>query len=168
MLSEILKIQNGDRMVDYLIYECNKCNTKIEEAWPHYEESRDYHLCTECAFREGKITAKKYLDCTGAGLGIFNVAIDPDGEIAFWLGSKIPPWERTDKQQRNSPKYKEWRAKVFERDNYTCQECKQRGGILNAHHIKSFKDFPHLRYELDNGVTLCKKCHKEKHRKKGE
>lgn len=61
---------------------------------------------------------------------------------------------------RNSFQYKEWRKAVFERDNYTCQECGVRGGvILNADHIKPFALFPGLRFELNNGRTLCKSCH---------
>jgi hypothetical protein len=58
-----------------------------------------------------------------------------------------------------SEKYKEWRMKVFERDNFTCVVCKQVGGNLNSHHIKSRAEFPGLKYDLDNGVTLCKCCH---------
>ena len=62
---------------------------------------------------------------------------------------------------RNSFEYKEWRESVFKRDNYTCQECGQKGVYLQAHHIKSFCDFPELRLELDNGISLCKECHKK-------
>ena len=62
---------------------------------------------------------------------------------------------------RDSNDYRIWRRAVFERDNYTCQECGQWGGKLEAHHIKSFTWFPELRLAIDNGVTLCKACHKK-------
>lgn len=66
---------------------------------------------------------------------------------------------------RISPKYKEWRRKVFERDFYTCAICGKVGGELNAHHIKPYAYYPELRYEVNNGITLCKNCHKKVHRK---
>ena len=61
---------------------------------------------------------------------------------------------------RMSLEYKLWRRAVFERDNYTCIWCKQRGGKLNADHIKPFAYFPELRFAIDNGRTLCIDCHK--------
>lgn len=66
---------------------------------------------------------------------------------------------------RNSEKIKYWRKDVFERDNYTCRKCNQKGGVLNAHHIKRFSDYPELRTELSNGITLCVECHKIEHKK---
>lgn len=64
---------------------------------------------------------------------------------------------------RNSGEYRAWRKAVYERDNYTCQNCGCIGGQLNAHHIKSFARYPSLRLDVDNGVTLCSACHKLAH-----
>jgi len=75
----------------------------------------------------------------------------------FWRGgiSKI------NKDIRHSLEYRIWREAVFERDNYTCQNCKKRGGYLEADHIKPFSLYIELRFVVSNGRTLCKKCHKE-------
>lgn len=62
-------------------------------------------------------------------------------------------------QIRRSLEYRLWRESVFERDDWICQDCGQRGGNLNADHIKPFCDYPELRFELSNGRTLCKDCH---------
>jgi hypothetical protein len=55
----------------------------------------------------------------------------------------------------------EWRNKIFERDNYTCTVCGKLGGKLQAHHIKPYKEHPHLRHRASNGTTLCIDCHKK-------
>lgn len=81
---------------------------------------------------------------------------------------------------RNCVNYSEWRTEVFERDNYTCQECDKRGGgTLHAHHLKPFAEIlsqcniktlddainTQELWDINNGITLCKKCHKALHRK---
>jgi hypothetical protein len=59
-----------------------------------------------------------------------------------------------------SLEYRLWRTAVFERDDYTCIWCGQISGVLNADHIKPWCDYPELRFAIDNGRTLCEKCHK--------
>jgi len=70
-------------------------------------------------------------------------------------------------RNRSSKEYKEWRNRVFERDDYKCQKCGTRGVVLNAHHTREWALYPHLRYDLNNGVTLCIDCHKKCHKKRG-
>ena len=89
------------------------------------------------------------------------------------VGSNNPNWrddlteeDRTElcgKHRLMSPIYKKWRTEVYIRDNFTCQICGSRGDI-QAHHIKQWANHPELRYDINNGVTLCKKCHKELHK----
>jgi len=67
---------------------------------------------------------------------------------------------------RQSSKYKTWRDKVFKRDNFTCKDCGVRGTYLQAHHIKPFSKYKELRFDIDNGITLCLECHKKKRRNK--
>jgi hypothetical protein len=67
---------------------------------------------------------------------------------------------------KNYYKEKKWREDVFERDNYTCQKCNNYGVELNSHHIKSWINYPELRYDINNGETLCIKCHHSTHKSK--
>ena len=60
-------------------------------------------------------------------------------------------------------KYKEWRTSVFKRDKYTCTDCETKGGILHAHHILDWANHPELRYDINNGSTLCTSCHSKQH-----
>lgn len=84
---------------------------------------------------------------------------------------------------RENYRYKKWRTDVYERDNYTCIECGQVGGKLNADHIVPFHKLLgealeennavnlekreqleivfnfHKMWNTENGRTLCVSCH---------
>lgn len=80
----------------------------------------------------------------------------------FWRGGICKENVRI----RQSLEYKIWRKKIFERDNYTCVLCGARNKkgkrvILHPDHIKKFSDYPKLRFDINNGRTLCVDCHRK-------
>jgi len=48
---------------------------------------------------------------------------------------------------------------VLERDDYTCQICDTSGGRLHVDHIKSWSEYPELRFTESNCRALCRACH---------
>ena len=85
----------------------------------------------------------------------------------YWLNKKRlnlrkenkSKWKEFRKQLRERTEYQQWIRAVFKRDNYTCQFCGETRKYLNAHHLKPFKDYPHLGLTISNGLTLCRGCH---------
>ena len=61
----------------------------------------------------------------------------------------------------SEPKYKEWRMNVFKRDNFCCKICRSKKD-LQVHHILRWADFPELRYDINNGIALCRIHHPRK------
>ena len=81
----------------------------------------------------------------------------------WWKGGATP----ANKLIRESQDFALWRKAVFQRDDWTCQQCGMRGGRLHPHHIKRFADYPELRFDISNGLTLCEDCHRTLHRETG-
>jgi 5-methylcytosine-specific restriction endonuclease McrA len=93
--------------------------------------------------------------------GCYRKLIMPRGKNHYKYNSLLTDYDREDK--RTNPKYIKWKKLVFERDEYICQVCFQKGGKLNPHHLNSFHYFENDRYVLDNGITLCEDCHQDFH-----
>ena len=93
-----------------------------------------------------------------------------------FIGENSPVWKGgadVSGRPRATYGYVDWRKTVFGRDSHTCQCCGVKNGngksvVLNAHHIKNWADNPDDRFDLNNGITLCEKCHSEFHRKYGK
>lgn len=99
----------------------------------------------------------------------------------FYSGEKHPNWKGgisplVERIRRNF-KYRQWRSDVFTKDNFICQECGyDKGRILQVHHLKPFIEIIRENnikileealnceelWDINNGITLCKKCHKVK------
>ena len=85
----------------------------------------------------------------------------------YRTGLRHPLWkngkskELDKRYERHSAKYRLWRWKVFNRDSKTCQLCGEKYPHVDirAHHIKSYLLYSKLRFIVQNGITLCQKCH---------
>lgn len=56
-----------------------------------------------------------------------------------------------------------WHKRVLERDDYTCKKCGLKDEeVVEADHIKPASEFPELKHDLNNGMTLCANCHRRK------
>lgn len=63
--------------------------------------------------------------------------------------------------------YEGWRTSVFKRDKFCCRYCGKRKNLV-AHHLYSYAIHIALRTVLDNGITLCTRCHDFYHEKFGK
>ena len=111
----------------------------------NYREKAMSHLTDASAIRDRAI--KKSASYQGVS-------------VEEWNGFLTPGQTRI----RNSEQYSNWRRAVFARDNYTCQCCGARSKsghpvILHAHHLESFAHNEYLRFDINNGITLCYDCH---------
>lgn len=86
-----------------------------------------------------------------------------------WLGQHFnrgpdhPNYKADARRRSRSSRQRWWSTAVISRDLATCQRCGAKGVPLDAHHIKAYKDAPELRWEIDNGTTLCSICHWQAH-----
>ena len=169
---KLIKIKNRS----YIQCHCDYCGEVVNKIACDYKRS-PLHFCNKgcrngywgalrCVVQTCKVCDKKFLipACyLKRGRYPRYVTCSPEcrsakmmrGENHRWRGGTCdearPTWRK---------EYKNWRKAVFERDDYTCRMCGERGGDKEADHIKPWAYFPELRYEVSNGRTLCPPCHK--------
>lgn len=137
----------------------SKCKNCGKEIWiEDYLSKRKKYCSRKCSnlYRTGKTILKNY------GKNNYN-----------WKGGTTPLRTSIWKNFKSV----EWRSLIFERDNFTCQmpDCDKTESFLNAHHIKKFSDILQENniktvedaenckelWNINNGITLCKKCHRK-------
>ena len=141
---------------------CPICNETRQTSYDNYNKSSD--ICRSCSARiRGLLNV-------GSGNGQWG---KKGKETPRYIDGRTIVNETI----RKSVQYKEWRLKVYRRDRFKCQCCGKVGRELQCHHIESFskivrdnvidknnwREFHEVLFNLDNGVTLCRSCHKKLH-----
>ena len=153
--SENLRGKNSYNWKEKILSKCLMCEKELQ--------LEPYKI--KCG--EGKFCSRKCKGKWGSENKIFSGINNPN-----WKGGITP----LALQIRHSREYREWTLAVFEQDDYRCRHCSDRGGRLEADHIKFFsiilsenkiktmKDAKNCKelWNINNGQTLCKDCHEEK------
>jgi hypothetical protein len=91
-----------------------------------------------------------------------------DNNTLFKCDERHPAWKggvtSLKPGYKGTKEFRLWRKAVFQRDQRICQSCSATGGELHAHHLKSWAEYPELRFAIDNGLTLCEPCHMAWHK----
>ena len=143
------------------ISEANKGNKHTEETKKKMSVDRKGKL----AWNKGVLLSEEHKRKISEGV--------PRGKNChLWTGGLTPTYD----QIRGCWKYRNWRQKVFQRDKYICQECGyKKGHILEADHLTPFRVILEKNkittfikaqnckelWNIKNGRTLCKPCHKK-------
>lgn len=135
--------------------ECKYCGKKIYKSRWELKKNKNNYCSKECVIDD----CLRNIVPWNKGLKGYNSDYPRSEEWRINISNALKKKGKSDYDRRTDINWKIWRAKIFKRDNWTCQTCGQRGGKLNAHHIRDWKNYPKLRYNLDNGITLCLECH---------
>jgi 5-methylcytosine-specific restriction endonuclease McrA len=112
-----------------------RCEYQYEVTPSHFLQGR---RCPNCSVRRG----------------VFNNKYNP----------KLTENDRINRRVKYGKSIIEWRSQVYKKDNYTCQHCSAQGNYLNAHHINGYNWYEAGRFDVNNGATLCRECHKLFHK----
>lgn len=129
-------------------FNCLICNKEFWRQPSAIKKGQNKYCCKECYQKDQKGRSK-----------VFKIPRDGENNPA-WKGGVVVG----NSKARNTKEYRLWREAVLLRDSYKCKKCGDSNkSSLHAHHIKCFADFHDLRFDVSNGMTLCKKCHYKEH-----
>lgn len=144
-----------------------QCATCGKERWAYPKDlkrSGSLYCSKECHFK-GQFTSK-VIQCLACGKEVkkFQSALNRGAKycsLECQMALKRSP--DFDPKGRTGGKAKKWQISIKTRDKM-CVFCGKKDS-LRAHHIFSWRDYVELRFDVNNGETLCADCHKFVHSK---
>ena len=135
---------------------CPKCNKTF---YVKPSLSRVMHCSISCAFkgRTSPMKGKTLSEETRLKIGFAHLTWRKNnpGQL-HWNEYKDKGLLKKSEKKHLDGRYREWMFLVKNRDNWECKinnaDC---SGRLEAHHILNWVEYPELRYDINNGITLC-------------
>lgn len=88
-------------------------------------------------------------------------------------GEESPKYKlnAVNREKRSDGRRRVWCRSIFERDNFVCIACGEKTNKIQAHHLNGWHWDIKGRFDINNGVTLCKDklsgCHYNFHKQYG-
>jgi len=172
-----VKVSDLPKSSHYKIsYVCDKCGHEGKTSFQNIPKTGK-HLCYKCGFHSKEAVLKRQIALSKRI--IKEETITKLRKNAHWkgvTGKNHPAYNHnlTD-EDRLKNRYisgdSNWTSSVKRKSDYTCQCCgyvgKPKDGSLHSHHLNNKFNFKEQRIDIENGISLCKECHKLIHKKFG-
>jgi len=159
--------------------ECKECaNIFIVPNWKKATAKFCSHSCKSRFTCKKHIAGKKHIEETLKKISSSRIGkphiLTPEGKKSFtekmsrqnnwkWIEDRTKLVTSKGSEERRSSRYKDWRRQVCNRDKWKCRisniDC---NGRLEVHHILGFTEYPELKYDINNGISLCHFHHPRK------
>jgi hypothetical protein len=162
-----VECQVNARRCDRIVVHCQKCNKEFKVRQYQLERGQGKYCSRICRTKNEQGSLEKVtVNCL-----VCNNEFETDKyTISKGLGKYcslkcVGISQRSkgyDPEARTSERYENWTKEVYKQGNHICYLC----GIkdkMNAHHIFPWKDYPELRFVIENGLCLCERCHIDLH-----
>lgn len=136
-----------------------KTRKKLSEAHKGKKQSTE-HIRKRVEKLKKRKTGK-FVDCLNCGNKIYKYPSDLKFLRNFCSFKCFSRYfsENASPKRNNKKAEKEWKKGIYKKDIYTCWICGYKKGKLNAHHLRDWFNYPELRFDKNNGITLCIFCH---------
>lgn len=137
-----------------ITYSCDDCNKIVETSYANYTRKTS-KLCKQCISHKND-SCKGRIFSLEVRKRMSDAAPRKYGKDHFnFKDSKL---QELRIKERKLPKNLDFVKGCLKRDLYKCIKCNS-NKKLNVHHIELYSTHEDLRYEINNGITLCKSCH---------
>ncbi len=137
---------------------CSMSCARYKTVWNKGNEDKLVKsICKVCPNTIEYYKSNSHEFCSRVCMGKFN------SKEKHYLWVKDRTHLKDDSKDRGGQLHREWSKNVKNRDKWSCRiadiNCE---GRLEAHHILGWKLHPELRYQINNGITLCHAHHPRK------